>query len=541
MSCITKQHIGKYTYLYESTSYRNAEGKARNKKVVIGKIDPKTGQVIYKDEYLKRMEEAGTPIEVPTRVNKVETEPTSLTDSNISLAKTVMDSCKHYGSFYLFRQLAEDIGLLPLLRKSFFKRYAELFTLACYLVESQEPLMYFEDWLKDTEAFPLVKLNSQRISELLSSISSAERNAFFLEWLDLIREDKYFALDITSISSYSKLIAGVEWGYNRDGEDLPQINLCMLFGEGSMLPLYQTSYHGSIKDVSTLKSTLGELRALAPEAKLRTVMDKGFYSKKNVDELLSNNINFLIAVPFSSKFAKDLVESERKNIDQLDNTIITTEGAIRGVHKMRTWHTKANNIKLHAHVYFNPVKAAIEKNKLFAYVTELKQEAERNPDNAKYKDDFNKYLNIRKSAKGCKVTVKDDVVENKLRTCGWLVLLSDTLDDPKEALEIYRTKDVVEKSFDRLKNMLDLNRLRVQNDTRMENKLFLAFLALVLISALHKRMKKAELYQHYTMHELLLTLRKLKISRVNGQKIMQPLSKEQENIFEQIVYHSPVG
>ena len=62
MSCITKQHIGKYTYLYESTSFRNAEGKPRNKKIRIGKIDPYTGKTIYTEDYLRRMEEAGTPV-----------------------------------------------------------------------------------------------------------------------------------------------------------------------------------------------------------------------------------------------------------------------------------------------------------------------------------------------------------------------------------------------------------------------------------------------------------------------------------------------
>ena len=32
MTSITKQHIGKYTYLYESTSYRDKQGRPRNKK-----------------------------------------------------------------------------------------------------------------------------------------------------------------------------------------------------------------------------------------------------------------------------------------------------------------------------------------------------------------------------------------------------------------------------------------------------------------------------------------------------------------------------
>jgi hypothetical protein len=32
MTCVTKQHVGKYTYYYESSSYRDEYGKVKNKK-----------------------------------------------------------------------------------------------------------------------------------------------------------------------------------------------------------------------------------------------------------------------------------------------------------------------------------------------------------------------------------------------------------------------------------------------------------------------------------------------------------------------------
>ena len=40
MTCISRQNVGKYTYLYESVSFRDQNGRPRNKKVSIGKIDP---------------------------------------------------------------------------------------------------------------------------------------------------------------------------------------------------------------------------------------------------------------------------------------------------------------------------------------------------------------------------------------------------------------------------------------------------------------------------------------------------------------------
>ena len=128
-----------------------------------------------------------------------------------------------------------------------------------------------------------------------------------------------------------------------------------------------------------------------------------------------------------------------------------------------------------------------------------------------------------------------------MQNCGWMVLLSDSVDNAEEALTIYRAKDVVEKSFSRLKNTLDLNRLRVHNDERMENKLFISFIALLLISELHQRMLRGGLYKTYTMHELLLKVRKLRVARLNGKCIVQPISKEQHEIFKALGFEDPVG
>jgi hypothetical protein len=46
MSSIVKQKVGNHIYMYESTSYRNKDGKPRNIRISIGKIDPRTGNPI---------------------------------------------------------------------------------------------------------------------------------------------------------------------------------------------------------------------------------------------------------------------------------------------------------------------------------------------------------------------------------------------------------------------------------------------------------------------------------------------------------------
>lgn len=65
--------------------------------------------------------------------------------------------------------------------------------------------------------------------------------------------NEYLAFDITSISSYSTLIKRAKYGKHKEGDSLPQINLALLYGEESMLPVYYRKLPGNITDVKTIE------------------------------------------------------------------------------------------------------------------------------------------------------------------------------------------------------------------------------------------------------------------------------------------------
>ena len=275
MSYIIEQRVGKHTYLYECVSYRNENGAPRSKRIPVGKIDPISGERRYKPEYLERRAAEGRPVEV--------------VQVPLQQAFTTEDirhsSIRDYGAFYLYQKLAEQMGLLDALSISLPGYWEEVFNLAAYLVSTGNPFAYCEDWLDSTEAFLVGSLTSQRIRELLSDISKDERDEFYQTWCALRSEKEYLALDITSTSSYSEMVDSVEWGYNRDGENLQQINICLLMGYESRYPICQTVYGGNLKDDSTLQTTIRTFKALAGEKQMLTVMDKGFYSAKNVNAM----------------------------------------------------------------------------------------------------------------------------------------------------------------------------------------------------------------------------------------------------------------
>jgi transposase len=522
MPYIIENRSGKYTYLYECESWRDENGKVVGRRKIIGKIDPVTGEKHYKPEYAKRMELAGTPVTTPAR------------EKVFSLDDVKKSTVLEYGAFHLLESISKKIGLADALLEALPSCWKEVFALAAHLVINGEPLMYCSDWIEETELYPVGDMSSQRISELLASIAPDEREHFYQAWCRHRQENEYLALDITSVSSYSELIEDVEWGYNRDGEDLPQVNICMLMGEKSKLPIYQVIYAGSLKDVTTLENTIKRFDSITGGKPVLAVMDKGFYSKRNVDTMLSREHarRFVIAMPFTSGFAKRQVYGERKDIDTVGNTIRLGSETLRGITKERAW---GNGRSVYTHIYFSPRKALGKREDVFGYVSTLRDEAEAEPEKCSKSVKHIKYLNIRKSEKtdsGYTINIREDAVNAVLGTHGWLVIISNDVADAKSAIRIYRAKDVVEKGFLRLKCDLDLGRLRVHSQDRMQNKVFVGFVALILLSHIHAVMMEHEMYVKMTMKKMIRTLARHRVQTIAGERIIYPVTKTQREIYE---------
>ena len=88
MSAIITSKSGNYMYLYESESYRDEDGKVRNRRRIIGKVDPTTGKHIYKPEYIK---EKGLHM----------TDEAASTSEVYSVMDVKHSIVKEYGVFYL--------------------------------------------------------------------------------------------------------------------------------------------------------------------------------------------------------------------------------------------------------------------------------------------------------------------------------------------------------------------------------------------------------------------------------------------------------
>ena len=496
MAFTVEQTINGTTYVYRSVSYWDKEKKqSRHRRVCIGKKDTKTGRLIPGKS------------QQPAR------------------------ACRDFGNYHLLNDITCRLGLDVLLKELFPETWREILTCSYYEISERKPLYLCEPWSESTQTPKGSVLSSQRISDLLQELGKDDRGrlAFFQSWARHRAEREFLAYDITSISSYSKLIEYLEYGHNRDGEDLPQINLGMLFGEKSLLPIYYNTTQGSIHDLSSLTNMIEHAEFLNIR-KIRFVMDKGFYSDANVREMLKKQVHFTIALPFTTSLAKSLVDKHRAEIAAPTNSFL-----INGDFRYSTNdHARFGRDKINAFIYFDERRLLDAKENLMKRILALEAKLDgKNRIPLGIKDPHMRYLIIRRSKNGLHIKRNEEVIAEHLTYKGYMVILSNRIRVARDALHVYRAKNVVERAFENMKNELDMNRLRVHSEISMTGRTFVCFISLILQSWLDKRMKETNLYKRYTQEEVMVEMKRMKIIELGTEKTLHTeISKNQKYLLK---------
>jgi len=489
-------------YVYLTTrAYRNDKGKPTSDEVAIGKKDLTTGMLIPNTNYFEYYTDA---------IN--EDTPRQI---------------KNYGNTYALRALADETGLQGVLQECFAGRWEDILSCAFYMVCKGNVMMYIEDWCDITHTELPDGFTSRRCSELFAAITYEERMRFFESWISVRREKEYIAYDVTSISTYAKSIDSAEWGYNRDGDSLPQINLGMYFGESSHLPVFYNIYSGSISDKSHLVFMMQNTEALGI-GKVKFVFDRGFLTEDNLRHMHDNDLPFTVPFPMSRVESAGLIGRESPGIRSAANWI--REFELYG----RCIDYELYGIKMKAHLFFNPDKCADEEKNLYASIDRLEAELEKMNKSKRVAKRYTDYFVVGKE-KNEKLSYERDYIkiDERLRRAGYIVLLTTDLScSPEELISIYRGRDEIEKSFDSLKNDLDFRRMRTHVNETTDGKVFVAFLALALRSYMSGKIRENAATRKLTTEKVLLELAKIKLVTLsNGKKVLMPLTKMQKQIL----------
>jgi len=521
---------GDKKYAYRSTSKREPGKKYPvTIKEYLGVVDPVTGNIIPK---------------------KVASEAFNFTLKDGSFRT------KDYGNVILIKHIAEELGIDHDLDYSF--GTAAKGTMALAMAQAMSPTAFMDteytiegSYIRESLNLETMEFTSQRLSEVTKMLGEATGCMEDLFALRAKRcSDATFLYDITSQSTYSDMEGNAEFGHNRDGESLRQMNIGLLTDKEGV-PVAFDLFPGSVSDITTLKRLVGDMKNRSPNCRL--IADRGFESATNLAEMMAEDIDFIIPCTINTKAVKSLVTEFSRDVmkpeyDRIHNGHVysvkeTTIGLVSDGDEGYAYVTETDEgfkdaeYKVRAYVCFDSKKRSDDeqelKSSLMKIINDLDGKKARDPEatfarKAKW---ASKYLEMSLDEEGkMKIGYKQNAMSFFRNRAGMFVMLTPTA-DWNTVMTSYDARNNVEMAFDILKSELDGKRMRTGDPVRARGRFLIKFLAL-MIRVRMQNIIAASKFKDLTVENALLSTATYKIIDEKGLKVRTEKTKRVRQIFE---------
>lgn len=484
MMYIRFKRVGRNLYAYRARTYR----------------DPKTGKVVQESKYLGKVidKEKGKFEKVLYRKHE---------------EKAILD----LGDVHLLSHVYRSSGLEELIDASFPHHSFFVKTFVFNRIIQPLPLKSLYYWASTNalrEEGDLSRLTSQNITDMLAEIGKQESVEEFLQ--AYLRKYASAAptllMDLTAMPT---LISSMltDWGYADSGIE-HKIGLFLVSDGDARLPLFFKLVPGNATTVTLLDETLDEIAAYRI-SKPFLVLDRGFFSADNLKKMKDRKMGFIIGLPASTTLFDTLVEQIVPGIQAPSNVFLFNGSHHFGIVE----RVKVETTPLYAYVILNPERKAREEEKFYSKVFERVEYLEGRKRKRKVSGEFVEF-------KYGKVRMKEEEIERELRRMGVMILLSTKRMGCAEALELYYSRDVIEKHFRYFKTDLDLLPARVHREDGIRAYVLLMFVSLFILLQL-KRVKLP-----MSLAEAFLLLRMVKKKIYDTVSVVIGVDKEQSEIFE---------
>ena len=512
------------TYVYRQESYWDkAKKRSSSRQICIGKLGG-DGKIIYN----KRFAEPGAR-------------------DALERGETVAESVL-LGQSLLLDKATKATGLERVLRQCFDADTADTMLSLAWAVISGCGQMYLASvWIEQNHC-PAHKYapSSPDISRILARISQNKIEDFLRKWTTHRSKGTHeqYCYDLTSVSSHNAKNPFVEWGHNRDKEDITQVNMALLTGVKSHIPTYYELYPGSMSDTKTIAGFLERMKKYGTE-RIRMLLDRGFYSAKNINFMLQHHIGFYIPVPTTVQWQGKMIAEYRDAVEMPEYAIHISEDGREALYGM-TVLDKIEGHRVWKHIYFDGARRTEHIASLFAALTVWENELKSGDTKEGHKWAYERYFTVKTTSKRGKQVKRNQEAINAYKTdqAGYWIILTNCEKDAAAALAVYRERSLVESQFDDMKNDLALYRLRTHEADTMRGRAFVQFLALVLTAQIRVVMNNAwqnrrnvskddRLARHYSLAEMMMrlgTYRKTSFSDRYGIVVSVP-TKAQRSIF----------
>ena len=525
-------HILKTGYVYweNDGKWDNAKKQTVDGRVSIGRLDPNNKNMLFPNKNYFSVFES-------TSSNQADSKP-ALKESN-AFSETL-----NYGAYAAMMEAADRVGCLSALKKTFPEHWHEIFAAALHSITAENsvaqdmPYWCFHNFCGLDS--PLYSNEMSRLYEYISSDPESIPDFMFLfrEGYSEAFPDSGSTLvgfDSTNQNTNSHGIELAEFGHAKVKENLPDINTAMFVDEITGIPMYYEHFYGSILDKTETPFTIEKLKDLGFK-KLFLMMDRGYFSQKSLDAV--GEYNFAIMCPDSLQIVKQLFKDYSAEIKDSEKYYISEEN----IYGKRIRNMEVCGDTYNCYIYYDSKRVEEERATIHAKVQMMiKAALSRKRFSKKLQETFSPWLIIEKSEKdpttGKSFTVKESKrhVQQCLDKAGVFVILSNVNLTADQMIKVARMRDNNEKAFRRMKNHFGLSKTYSHSAATYEGKMFIAFVALIII----------ESYRYYikpVLNAISSTTTSTTIGELNKYQIQQKrdgswmpmyaITKKQRQIFK---------
>jgi transposase len=412
--------------------------------------------------------------------------------------KLLVHNAKEWGLEFIFRHLWEKLHLDAILQQSFSSSYtSEQLAEAVYamvLNRISDPLSKrgVNHWINEVYRPAFAKLELHHFYRSLDLLAEHKEN---IELELFHRTQSYFDLKVDMIfwdttSTYFEGKGPAElahYGYSKDHRpDRLQVMIGVVMTQTG-IPIAHEVFPGNTPDSATFRQIIADMRKRFNLGRVVFVGDRGMVSKEILDELDRNHIEYIVGMRMRK--AKEVGE------------VLKTGGKYKVVRdKLRVkevWHDANRYI-----ICYNPLQAEYDKKAREEMVAKLESQLKNNGVKSLVGNSgYRRYLLLDKDAV---VGINRQLLKREARYDGKYVLRTNSQLDTAEVALAYKDLWRVERAFREIKSSLDLRPVYHWKDSRVRGHIMVCFLALVLESALRRKLleKNIEVEYIYLLRDL---------------------------------------
>jgi transposase len=371
-------------------------------------------------------------------------------------------------------------------------------------------------------------------------------------------KDELCAVDSTSRSAYGDCLADIHYGRNKEGLPLEQTTEAVVYTLTNHMPIYYRTFPGNMNDSRSLSTMLADLDH-AGFKDLILITDRGYESIQNLDQYILRGQKFISCAKISGSEISKAIKKitflngipTNMNFDTEKEIYYKQLKSEHIVERLRRSQKVSN--KLNINLYFDPYRhleeiITLQKDIIFQQksIEELIKSKTPifNPVQMKKEHSYFNYVIHPKKNIIQSFILNDKKVSKLSDQAGFFSIKTHGIKfSAIETYKVYRLRDEQEKFFNVMKTQMLAGRQRNSSEDGKTGRLFILFIALILISYIRNIWKTTKLHEIFpTSFDMVHEMRSIRcIEHANRARVLTPFVGGQLDICEAFGFEVPKG